>query len=94
MTDVIPHPTARLRAMNDFKSALANLDLLASDYNRRNLKAACEQLIASGAVSEVDAEPWSVPLEDKLPIQEAFNLRIGEMDTLFDVARKVASNSW
>lgn len=93
MTDATPHPTAKLRAMSDFKSALTNLENLQSDYNRRNFKTACEQLIASGAVSDQDEdEPFEnvISMEQKRAIEEAFRIAI-DQDTLYGVARKVAS---
>jgi hypothetical protein len=95
MTDVTPHPAAKLHAMNDFKSAIANLELLQSDYNKRNFKAACEQLIASGAVSEQDEqEPFAnvISWEEKQAIEQVFRIVI-DNDNLFNVARKVASTA-
>jgi hypothetical protein len=95
MTDVTPHPTAKLRAMNDFKSALANLELQQSDYNTRNFKAACEQLIASSAVSEEDQqEPFAsvISWEEKQAIEQVFRIAI-DSNNMFDAARKVASTA-
>ena len=95
MTDVTPHPTAKLRAMNDFKSALTNLALLASDFNKRNVKAACDQLIETGAVSEQDEpEPFAnvISMEEKTAIEQVFRIVI-DGDNMFDVARKVASTA-
>jgi hypothetical protein len=91
MSDVKTHPTAKLRAMGDFKSALANLELLQSDYNRRNFKAACEQLIATGAVTvEDEPEPLSkvISTQERWAIEQAFRLDVNSF-RMFDVAAEV-----